>query len=74
MSFETNSLDGLKEGTFVGRVWRPDFAGPSVVTRRNGQLFDSTSRKTPTVSALLDGGNPASYAEACDGQLIGSVA
>lgn len=74
MSFETNSLDGLKEGTFVGRVWRPEFAGPSVVTLRNGQLFDITSRKTPTVSALLDGDNPASYAEACDGQLIGSAA
>ena len=30
------------EATLVGRIWRPDVGGPSVVTLRGGELVDPT--------------------------------
>ena len=33
-------------GTLVGRVWRPEASGPSVVAIRDGGVFDVTDRKS----------------------------
>ena len=42
-------------GLLVGRVWRPDKEGPSVVTVRGTDVVDITSKVHPTVSHLLEG-------------------
>lgn len=40
------------QARLVGRVWRPEVAGPSVVLLRKGEVIDITS-KYPTMSDLL---------------------
>lgn len=64
--------DGLS-GTLVGRVWRPDQNGPSVVVARDGTLFD-ISQTLATVSTLCDAENPSALAQSTVGDPIGSVA
>ncbi|MBB5666032.1 fumarylacetoacetate hydrolase family protein [Rhizobium leguminosarum] len=61
------------DGLFVGRVWSPEVAGPSVVTLREGSLVDITSREAPTLSALLEKDDAAGFARAADGKAIGSL-
>ena len=60
-------------GLFVGRVWFPKVAGPSVVTLREGLLVDITSREAPTLSALLEKEDAAGFVGAADGKAIGSL-
>lgn len=45
-------------GTLVGRVWRPELAGPSVVTIRQDGVFD-ISRSYPTMRDLCEAPDPA---------------
>lgn len=61
-----------QEGLFVGRVWRPGL-GPSVVTLRDGGLFDITSRTAPTLSHLLALPDPAAWALTAGGEDLGSM-
>ena len=68
------TLDLPSTGTFVGRVWRPEKNGPSVVIRRGDVLVDITSRTIPTMQALLEAASPAEMASAAEGEAIGSVA
>ena len=60
-------------GTLVGRIWRPDQDGPSVVVARDGTLFD-ISQAAATVSALCEAEAPAALARSASGDPIGSVA
>ncbi|PDS78824.1 fumarylacetoacetate hydrolase family protein [Rhizobium sp. L43] len=60
-------------GLFVGRVWNPEVAGPSVVTLREGVLIDITSREAPTLSALLERQDAAGFVRAASGKVIGSL-
>ncbi|KAB0681415.1 fumarylacetoacetate hydrolase family protein [Aureimonas leprariae] len=55
----------------VGRLWRPEVAGPSVVIVRDGQLVDVTAT-APTVADFLDGDAAAGF-DALDGEALGSV-
>ena len=57
-------------GTFVGRVWRPDVAGPSLVVLRDGALYDITSRATPTMRDLLELSDPVHHARAVPGERL----
>lgn len=61
-------------GTFVGRVWRPEVNGPSVVVRRGDHLIDITSSDIPTMQALLEMDDPAATANYADGEDIGAIA
>jgi fumarylacetoacetate (FAA) hydrolase family protein len=61
-------------GLFVGRVWNPTVSGPSIVTVRDGQLIDITSKDAPTLSALLENPNPAGFVRAATGHAIGTLA
>jgi fumarylacetoacetate (FAA) hydrolase family protein len=45
-------------GTLVGRVWRPELAGPSVVAIRADGVFD-ISRSFPTMRDLCEAPDPA---------------
>ncbi len=68
------TLDLPQTGSFVGRVWQPDVAGPVLVVRRDDRLVDITSRGIPTMQALLSREDPAGVARAADGTDIGSLA
>jgi fumarylacetoacetate (FAA) hydrolase family protein len=59
--------------TLVGRVWRPDRNGPSVVAIRDGAAFD-ISDHCPTVRDLCETGDPAAATRAAHGERIASVA
>jgi fumarylacetoacetate (FAA) hydrolase family protein len=61
------------DGCYVGRVWRPDLKGPSLVILRDGNLVDITSSSAPTMSDLLAQPAPAEYAMAADGTAIGTL-
>src|SRR5262245_50820629 len=61
-SQNTLPVDGTA-GTLVGRAWVPgNPAGPSVVLAKQDGLYDLTSRY-PTLSALLNEGNPTEAAQ-----------
>lgn len=57
----------------VGRVWRPDVEGPSVVTLRGDILIDITP-DFPTVADLCETPNPAAALRAARGDAIGTIA
>jgi fumarylacetoacetate (FAA) hydrolase family protein len=63
--------DGAR-GTLVGRVWRPELEGPSVVAVRAAGVFDVTA-DFPTVSALCEVDDPASGLRAATGERIGDL-
>ncbi|MGB3832099.1 MAG: fumarylacetoacetate hydrolase family protein [Mesorhizobium sp.] len=62
------------DGTFVGRVWRPEAAGPSVVTVRDGVVVDITSPEAPLVSDICELDDPAAYVRAAAGTALGPLA
>ena len=67
-------LDAVaSSGLFVGRVWNPEAAGPSIVTLREGVLVDITSREAPTLSALLEMQDAAGFVRAANGKAVGSL-
>jgi fumarylacetoacetate (FAA) hydrolase family protein len=60
-------------GTLVGRVWRPDVSGPSVVAIRPDGVFD-ISRTFATMRDLCESLDPAAGAAAAKGERIGDLA
>ncbi|MGO8070813.1 fumarylacetoacetate hydrolase, partial [Rhizobium leguminosarum] len=62
------------DGLFVGRIWNPEVQGQSIVTLREGMLIDITSREAPTLSALLERQDAATFVRAASGKAIGSLA
>ena len=67
----TLPADGLA-GALVGRVWRPDVAGPSVVVARDSALFD-ISAAFATMRDLAEAADPAGAARATPGERIGAI-
>jgi fumarylacetoacetate (FAA) hydrolase family protein len=65
--------DGAAQATLVGRVWRPDVAGPSVVAVRGDDAIDVTA-VFPTVRDLCESADPAAALAAAKGANLGSVA
>ncbi|MDR6860757.1 fumarylacetoacetate hydrolase family protein [Variovorax guangxiensis] len=59
-------------GILVGRVWRPELAGPSVVAIREGGIHD-LSAEFPTMSSLLDLPEPARAVREAAGERIASL-
>ncbi|MDE2580062.1 MAG: fumarylacetoacetate hydrolase family protein [Rhodospirillales bacterium] len=57
----------------VGRVWRPELAGPSVVALRDGALVDITAA-FPTVRDLCEAPDPAAALRAAPGEALGPLA
>jgi fumarylacetoacetate (FAA) hydrolase family protein len=66
-------LPGQGVGYFVGRVWRGDVGGPSVVVVRDARVVDITCRAFPTIRDLLEQDDPAAMVKAADGQELGAV-
>ena len=62
--------DEETSGTWIGRVRRPGI-GPSVVTLRDRNLVDITSRSAPTVRDVLEMDDPAAHVRGSEGEVIG---
>jgi fumarylacetoacetate (FAA) hydrolase family protein len=60
------------EAVLVGRVWRPDVRGPSVVVVRGDSLVD-ISASSPTMRDLCEAADPVAAASA-EGESLGRVA
>jgi fumarylacetoacetate (FAA) hydrolase family protein len=75
MSLDTAATFALPEdaeaATLVGRVFRPDVDGPSVVALRDGQLIDITATVV-TMRDLCEEQDPARIAATADGEFLGS--
>ncbi|MBV8663681.1 MAG: fumarylacetoacetate hydrolase, partial [Hyphomicrobiales bacterium] len=67
----TLPTDGFA-GTLLGRVWRPDVEGPSVVVLRAGDVFDISS-SFPTMRDLCETSDPAAAAQQAAGERLGSL-
>ena len=63
-----------QEGTWLGRVWRPEVEGPSVVTVRDGMVVDITSSAAPLVSDICDMDDPLAYVRGAEGETVGALA
>jgi fumarylacetoacetate (FAA) hydrolase family protein len=67
----TKDLDPT--GTYIGRVWDPSAAGPSVVVVRDGQLFDITTKDAPLVHDILEKDDPAGFVQTQVGKSLGRI-
>jgi len=61
------------KAALAGRVWRPDFDGPSIVTLRGAELFD-ISADYPTMRDLCEAPDPAKAMRAAKGEALGKLA
>jgi fumarylacetoacetate (FAA) hydrolase family protein len=64
--------DDLDQSLLVGRVWRKEVNGPSLVVVREGVMVDITAI-TPTVADLLDAKDPASVVRNATGEVLGPI-
>ncbi|MCV6823481.1 MULTISPECIES: fumarylacetoacetate hydrolase family protein [Halocynthiibacter] len=62
----------LPDGIWLGRIERAGI-GPAIVTLRDGQLFDITSKEAPTVRDILEREDAAAYVKSAKGSLVGSL-
>jgi fumarylacetoacetate (FAA) hydrolase family protein len=69
----TSVNDVFETGTFVGRVWRPDVAGPALVVLRGGDLIDITSKEVPTMRDLLELDDPIGFISAAQGERLSTL-
>jgi fumarylacetoacetate (FAA) hydrolase family protein len=67
----TLPADGA-DGTLVGRIWRPEVEGPSVIAVRAGGCYD-ISRAFPTVRDLCEMRDPAAVIAGATGEPIGDI-
>ncbi|RFC63889.1 MULTISPECIES: fumarylacetoacetate hydrolase family protein [Mesorhizobium] len=61
-------------GTYLGRLSVPGTAHPLVVTVRDGEVFDITSKDAPTVRDICEMDDPASYVQNAKGRRVGNLA
>jgi fumarylacetoacetate (FAA) hydrolase family protein len=67
-------LDGQAlSGVLVGRVWRPDRDGPSLVVVRDGRLVDVTMPAVPTMRDLIEHDDPAGWLSGVAGEDLGAI-
>ncbi|WP_426230917.1 fumarylacetoacetate hydrolase family protein [Pararhizobium sp. DWP3-4] len=69
----TSANEVFGTGTFVGRVWRPDVAGPALVVLRGGDLIDITSKEVPTMRDLLELDDPIGLLSGRQGERLSSL-
>ena len=64
--------DDFAGAALMGRIWRPDLAGPSVVAIRQDGVFDITD-EFPTASQLAAAADPAGALRAARGERVGTL-
>ena len=67
-SNNTLPQDGT-QGALLGRIWRPEVQGPSVVALRNGMVVD-ISASYPTVRDVCEAPEPAAALRAAQGEVV----
>lgn len=60
-------------GTWLGRVWSPEAGGPCIVTLRDGEVIDITSKSAPLVRDICEMEDPAGYVQTAEGRSMGSL-
>src|SRR5665213_3933574 len=65
--------DDHQRAILVGRVWRPEVAGPSLFVLRDDQVLD-ISAAAPTMRDLCEVPRPAAFAASARGDPIGLLA
>lgn len=60
-------------GTLLGRVWNPTARGPSVVTVRDGVVYDITSVQAPLVRDICEMDDPVTYVQKAEGTRLCSL-
>lgn len=60
-------------GISLGRVWTPQVAGPSVITIREGRIWDITSPAAPLVRDICEMDDPAAYVASASGCDLGQA-
>ncbi|MEV8468074.1 fumarylacetoacetate hydrolase family protein [Fluviibacterium sp. DFM31] len=70
----TDQPPSLPDGCLLGRIWRPDAKGPSVVTLRGDRLIDITSAAAPLVRDICEMDDPAAYVRSAEGEDLGEAA
>jgi len=63
----------LPQGHYLGRVWRAGI-GPAVVTLRDGDVFDITSKTAPTTRDVLELPDPVGHVATAPGENLGALA
>jgi fumarylacetoacetate (FAA) hydrolase family protein len=61
------------EGVLLGRARVPGFAYPRLVTARNDEVYDITSKAAPTSRDVCELDDPAGYVAAAEGTWLGSL-
>jgi fumarylacetoacetate (FAA) hydrolase family protein len=61
------------EGVLLGRARVPGFAYPRLVTARNDEVYDITSKTAPTSRDVCELDDPAGYVAAAEGTWLGSL-
>ncbi len=69
----SNAIRLPHEGIFLGRARSPGTAHPLVVTVRDGEVVDITSRATPTVRDVCEMDDPAGHVRSAKGKTIGTI-
>ena len=69
----TSANEVFGTGTFVGRVWRPDVAGPALVVLRDGEFIDITSKEVPTMRDLLELDDPVGFLSGRQGERLSTL-
>src|SRR5258707_957317 len=64
--------DDFADAAWMGRIWRPDLASPSVVAIRQDGVFDITEN-FPTASQLAEVADPAAAVRAARGERVGAL-
>ena len=64
--------DDSEVATLVGRIWRPELGGPSVVALRGVELVD-ISAAAPTMRDLCEAPEPAALARDATGEPVGDA-
>lgn len=67
-------LPQASDPTLIGRIWLPELGGPAVVTVRDHEVFDITSREIPTVRDLIESRIPVDRIRSMPGRRIGPLA
>jgi fumarylacetoacetate (FAA) hydrolase family protein len=62
-----------QSGLWLGRVWLPEIGGPGVVTLRDGQLIDITTKGAATVSEICELADPTGFVRNASGRVVGSL-
>ncbi|WP_193141427.1 fumarylacetoacetate hydrolase family protein [Meridianimarinicoccus sp. MJW13] len=70
----TDQHPALPDGCLLGRIWRPDAKGPSVVTVRGDRVIDITSTAAPLVRDICEMDDPAAYVRSAEGEDLGEAA